>query len=102
VHEDDERADFLLKNGLVSDDGGPAPRPPLFEWSKEVELLAEISDLLKAQRADTGAINSKNHKWKKPQPTPRPQSAIERAQKRFERRQHDDIVAKVLRNRDQN
>lgn len=100
LHNDDERAQFLLDAGLLNEDDSSAPyHPPLESWTQEAELLAAIVDLLQYQRADTGSINSKNHKWKKPKPTPRPESAVERVRRRNERQQHNDIAARVLGNR---
>ncbi|GAA2812770.1 hypothetical protein [Saccharopolyspora taberi] len=96
VHNDDERVSTLIGRDGDEKEGARPPRPPLETWTQEAELLALIADLLAHQRADFAQVHSKHHRWRAPKPTPRPETACERAQRRSEHQRHRDIVASML------
>jgi hypothetical protein len=95
LHRDEQRAEELLHNEHQAVDTR-TPRPPLETWTQEAELLALIADLLAYQRADFAQVHSKHHRWRAPKPTLRPETALERAQRRDERERHHDIVRSLL------
>jgi aminoglycoside/choline kinase family phosphotransferase len=91
--------DEELAAELAGQDDAATPRPPrLAEFSPEVQVMAEVRDLLASligvQIARAG---------KKPQkikPYPRPESALERVRRRQQYATHRSLVGRMLPRRD--
>jgi hypothetical protein len=76
-----------------------APRAPrLAEFSPEVQVMAEVRDLLASLIGVQIARAGKTPK--KIKPYPRPEGALERARRRHRYSAHRDLVARVLPQRD--
>lgn len=83
-----------LAERLANDpDSKPGP-PPLTEFGPEVQVLAELRDLVAALIAVT--VKAHGGKPSKTKPYPRPETAIQRARRRARFRQHQSVVARVL------
>lgn len=75
-------------------------RPPLSDWSPEVEATTQVADLLKSLIAVTIMVNAKAGA-KKPdyEPSPRPGTVLADVQRERRRRKHRELVALVNRQR---
>jgi hypothetical protein len=90
VADDEELARQLVAQGEPSD-----PRPPrLAEFSPEVQVLAEVRDLLATLIGVQVARAGK--KPKKVKPYPRPESALERVRRRERYSHHRALVGRLL------
>jgi hypothetical protein len=67
-------------------------------WGDDTYILAEAADALRSLVALTAAVNSKNGKYKPPQPLPRPgeDADQERDREAEARARHDQLKAKLL------
>ncbi len=82
LFDDDEMAERILDSGQGEASGDY--HPPLSEWTPELAALTEISDKLSAiQQTQIGVAGGKA---KSPKPSPRPETALDRAK---ERRVHE-------------
>lgn len=92
IAEDEELAQDLLDRG---EGGSSRPRPPrLTEWGPDVEVMAEVRDLL----ADLLTVTIKAHGGK-PSKIPayrRPETALQRVKRRARMVAHSDLVRRVL------
>lgn len=92
VAEDEELAQELIDRG---EDTPARPRPPrLTEWGPDVQVLAEIRDLLADLRAITIKVNG--GKPGKVKPYPRPETALQRVKRRARAVAHSELVRRVL------
>lgn len=87
--QDEELAEKLANDP----DSKPGP-PPLTEFGPDVQVLAELRDLVASLIAVT--IKAHGGKPSKVKPYPRPDTAIQRARRRARFRQHQSVVARVL------
>jgi hypothetical protein len=93
VAEDEELAEELAGQADT------APRPPrLAEFGPDIQVLAEIRDLLASLIGVQIARAGKTPK--KVKPYPRPESAMDRVRRRQRYSAHRDLVARVLPQRD--
>jgi hypothetical protein len=98
VSNDEEHAAMVAKAMAERSDDEPDSHPPMRTWSSELEMLAKLVDAVRANTYTLAAVNS--GKGSPPPPEPRPQTALERAQKiaRHQRRKakHEALVARML------
>lgn len=92
VAEDEE-----LAKHLAAEPPPPTRAPPLTEFGPEVEVLAEVRDLLANLIAVT--IKANDGKPPKVKPYPRPESAVQRERRRRRYEQHRALAARVLPSR---
>lgn len=90
--QDEELAKQLAKEPPPPDRG-----PPLTEFSRDVEVLAEVRDLL----ANLLTVTVKAHGGRAKQIPPyrRPETALDRERRRQQYQHHRAIAARVLPNR---
>jgi hypothetical protein len=87
-----------LAKRLATEPPPPSNRPPpLSEFGPEVQVLAELRDLI----ANLIAVTVKAHGGKpsKVKPYPRPETAVQRERRRRRLQQHRALVARVLPDR---
>lgn len=100
VSQDEEHA-LLLSAAL---DAAPASeyRPPMSTWSPEVAMLADLIDAVNGVR---GVLVAANRKPGSPPPEvkayPRPGTMLEKVRREQRRKRHEELVARVLPNREQ-
>lgn len=88
VYNDEELAEQILDSGQGEPSG--EYHPPLSIWTPELAMLADISDKLSAiQATQVGVAGGKS---KNPKPTPRPETAIERAKQRRSQAVQENII----------
>lgn len=101
IADDEELAESMAERAQppAKDDG--APKPPLQDWTMQVDVLAAIYDRLGS--VIDAVVASAGGKPPRMKPMPRPETATDRAQRRIKyRRQlskHRSIVDRVLPNR---
>lgn len=104
--DDDEYAEAFLAHQRAVERAASAagraapPVPPvsLGDWDPEREQTAQLLDAVAALRNAVIAPHlPKNKKPPKVHPSPRPDTALRRAERRAELEKHKSIVAKVLR-----
>lgn len=86
--------DEELAARLADEPPQPVGSPPLTEFSPEVQVLAEVRDLLAAQLAVLVKVNG--GKPAKVKPYPRPVTALQRMRLRARFSRHRDLVKRVL------
>lgn len=86
VQNDEEIAREALSRG-VSPGGGGVYRPPLEQWTAWKNELADIKDLLKMIQSGLGGGEFK--------PTPRPQTAMQRVERK-QVRERVNVLDKIL------
>lgn len=90
--QDEELAGELVESG---DEQAVKPRPPdLTEWGPDVQVLAEVRDLLASLLAVT--VKANGGKPPKPTPYPRPETALQRVKQRVRFARHSELVRRVL------
>jgi hypothetical protein len=90
VADDEDLAEQLAEQGT-----GSAPRPPrLAEFSPEVQVMAEVRDLLATLIGVQVARAGK--KPQKIKPYPRPENALDRVRRRRRYADHRILVGRVL------
>lgn len=92
IAEDEDLAQELIDRG---EDAPGKPRPPrLTEWGPDVQVLAEVRDLL----ANLLAVTVKAHGGKpsKIPAYPRPVTALQRVKRRARMLAHSELVRRVL------
>lgn len=108
VANDPEHVKLLAKEMAAraaearKDEDGPTG-PSLSDWSPELDMLAHIADKLDRLIYTTVQVATNGKSGEKPQPHPRPQTALARELRRAERERrqaaHDQLAARLLRNR---
>lgn len=93
---DDEDLARRTLAGVNGSGPPPAPRPPITEWSRQVELLTAAVDELRELHATLIAANSKKGKRPKVRPVPRPETAVMRLEKQRTLAQLAEIERKLL------
>lgn len=104
VAHDEEHAKLLAKAQAERAEQGEqkAPSPPLFQWTPEVNALADLIDAVHSMHHTLRLVNSdpKKKQPTPPAPYPRPQTAIQgatqRAKHEARRKRHEALVARVL------
>lgn len=92
VAEDEDLARQILESG---EEPPAKPRSPrLTEWGPDVQVMAEVRDLL----ASLLAVTVKAHGGKPPKPTPypRPETALQRVKRRVRFARHSELVRRAL------
>lgn len=86
-----------LAERLAAEPPPPHRPPPLREFGPEVQVLAELRDLV----VNLIAVTVKAHGGKptKVKPYPRPEPAVQRERRRRQLQQHRALVARVLPDR---
>lgn len=93
VADDEELAEQYADTDL------PPPGPPrLTEWSPEVQVMAEVRDLLAA--AVAVLVKANGGTPRKTKPYPRPVTALQRVRRRVRHLRHNELVKRVLPGRD--
>jgi len=90
VADDEELAEQLAEQGT----GAPSRPPLLAEFSPEVQVMAEVRDLLATLIGVQVARAGK--KPQKVKPYPRPESALERVRRRQQYANHRTLVGRLL------
>lgn len=92
LSQDDELAQLAAEQpGQV---GSTEHRPPLSEWSPEVDLLAQLLDVVQLMRAEAWSLaGQKNAPTYAP--TPRPKTTAERAKDYIERSARQHLIEKL-------
>ncbi|HEX7050128.1 MAG TPA: hypothetical protein VF188_08015 [Longimicrobiales bacterium] len=90
--QDEELAREVVESG---DESAARPRPPdLTEWGPDVQVLAEVRDLLASLLVVT--VRANGGKPPKPKPYPRPETALQRVKRRTRVLRHSELVRRVL------
>lgn len=95
---DEEYAAMVAKAAADAEADGQDHHPPLRTWSPEASLLADVVDAVRNVSTTLVAVNG--GKPSQPDRTPRPQTAMEKAQKEAvqarKKRRHNSLVARML------
>lgn len=89
--DNEEDAEKLLERGLPDHFG-------MAGWTHDRELLTLLVDEIRSLHSTLVAVNSRGKGFKF-SPMPRPVTALDRVQRRIRMARHDELVAKVTRNR---
>ncbi len=99
----DEEHARLLAESMASQPRGKSRGPSLTSYTPEVAILTSILDALRHNSYVTAAVQVGKKAGQPPQPSPRPETALERALQEAEYRRkektHNALVARMLPNK---